>query len=174
MKLSLKLICAASLITCITAHAEPVIKSSTPDLYGVSYSRIESRELTPQEIKSLNMNATADVRVDIREAYGQRNKPILLKSTHTACFRTALTTEADYQFVLDVGGQQTVVSEHIVIPNNQQTCVTRDLYKQFTFPNDGTYTYHASTSATTQLAGKKETHDDKWIYVCQGCTSSSH
>lgn len=146
-------------------HAEASIKSSSSGMYGVSYSRIESTTLTDDEIKGLRMTATADVGASAYNINTAVNRPVMARSTHTACFSTLLTTEADYQFILDVGGQQTVVSEHIVIPARQRTCVTKELYKQATFPSAGNYRYSASSSATTYLAGKKEVHSDAYIFV---------
>ena len=154
----------ACLIFCISAHAEPTIKSS-PGLSGISYSRVESTALTESDIKSLRMTATADVSASATNVTTSPGKPVMARSSHTVCFSTLLTTEADYQFTLDVGGQQTIVSEHIVIPNSQRTCVTKELYRQVSFPNVGSYRYSATTSGTTYLAGKKETHSDAYIFV---------
>lgn len=159
-----QLIWPVSLIFCMSANAEPTVKSS-PGLSGISYSRIESRQLDPDELKSLRMTATADVTASATNVSTSPNKPVMARSSHTVCFSTLLTTEADYQFVLDIGGQQTVVSEHIVIPNKQRTCVTKELYRQVSFPNAGNYRYSASTSGTTYLAGKKETHSDAYVFV---------
>jgi hypothetical protein len=145
-------------------QAEATIKSS-PGLSGVSYSRIESRELNPDELKSLRMNATADVTANAYNVNTSPNRPVMVRSSHTVCFSTLLTTEADYQFTLDIGGQQTVVSEHIVIPARQRTCVTKELYRQVSFPSAGQYRYSATTSGSTYLAGKKETHSDAYIFV---------
>ena len=159
-----RLIWPASLIFCISAHAEPTIKSS-PGISGVSYSRIESHELTADEKKSIRMTATADVSASAVNVTTSPGKSVMARSSHTVCFSTLLTTEADYQFTLDIGGQQTIVSEHIVIPNSQRTCVTKELYRQVSFPNAGNYRYSATTSGTTYLAGKKETHSDAYIFV---------
>jgi len=159
-----RLIWPVCLITCMSAHAEPTIKSS-PGLAGVSYSRIESTALTDAEIKSLRMTATADVSAAAYNVNASVNKPVMARSSHTVCFSTLLTTEADYVFTLDIGGQQTVVSEHIVIPNKNRTCVTKELYRQVSFPSAGNYRYSASTSGTTYLAGKKEIHSDAYIFV---------
>lgn len=159
-----QLIWAACLIISMSAHAEPTIKAS-PGLSGVSYSRIESTALTPEDIKGLRMRATADVTAAAYNVNANVGKPVMVRSSHTVCFSTLLTTEADYQFTLDIGGQQTVVSEHIVIPNSQRTCVTKELYRQVSFPSPGTYRYSATTSGTTYLAGKKETHSDANIFV---------
>ena len=153
------------LITASLCHADAIIKSSSHELYGVSYSRIESIELTPDELKSIWMKATADVTAYTYNIMASQNKAIMVRSSHTVCFSTFLTTEADYQFILDIGGQQTVVREHIVIPARQRTCVTKELYKQVSFPNSGKYRYSAITSGTTYLAGKKETHSDAYIFV---------
>jgi hypothetical protein len=131
----------------------------------VSYSRIESTALTDSDIKGLRMTATADVTANVSNVNASVNKPLMVRSSHTVCFSTLLTTEADYQFVLDVGGHQTVVSEHIVIPNKQRTCVTKELYQQVSFPSPGNYRYSATSSGTTYLAGKKETHSDAYIFV---------
>ncbi len=160
-----QLIYPACLIFCMSLHAEPTIKSSAPGVYGISYSRIESTALTDDDIKSIRMNATADVTASTRNINASVNRPVMARSSHTVCFSTLLTTEADYKFVLDVGGQQTVVLEHIVIPARQRTCVTKELYKQVTFPSAGQYRYSASTSGTTYLAGKKEVHSDAYIFV---------
>ncbi len=159
-----QLIWPACLIFCMSAHAEPTIKSS-PGLAGVSYSRVESTALTPDEIKSIRMTATADVSASAVNVTTSPGKPVMARSSHTVCFSTLLTTEADYQFVLDIGGQQTVVSEHIVIPNRQRTCVTKELYRQVSFPSEGQYRYSATTSGTTYLAGKKEIHSDAYVFV---------
>jgi len=161
MRLATTVFCFAM---CGFCHAEATIKSS-PGLSGVSYSRIESVPLTPAEIKSMRMTATADVSASAQNVTTSPGKPVMARSSHTVCFSTLLTTEADYQFVLDVGGQQTVVSEHIVIPNSQRTCVTKELYRQVAFPSAGQYRYSATTSGTTYLAGKRETHSDAYIFV---------
>lgn len=159
-----RLILAPCLIACISANAEPVIKSS-PGVSGVSYSRIESTALTDADLKSIRMTATADVTANAYNVNATVNRPVMIRSSHTVCFSTFLTTEADYEFKLDIGGQQTVVSEHIVIPNKNRTCVTKELYRQVTFPSAGNYLYSATTSGTTYLAGKKETHSDAYIFV---------
>lgn len=162
MKRSIWAVC---LISCTAVHAEPILKSTSPGLYGVSYSRVETRQLTDNEIKSIRMTATADVTASAYNVNANVNKPAMARSSHTVCFSTLLTTEADYQFTLDVGGRQTVVSEHIVIPNKQRTCVTKELYQQVNFPSPGNYRYSATSSGTTYLAGKKETHSDAYIFV---------
>lgn len=164
-RILLPALCAYSLFANCECLADATIKSSSSGIYGVSYSRIESTALTDSEIKGLRMTATADVTAAAYNINAPVNKPVMARSAHTVCFSTLLTTEADYQFVLDVGGQQTVVSEHIVIPNKQRTCVTKELYKQVTFPSVGNYQYSATTSGTTYLAGKKETHSDAYIFV---------
>ena len=146
------------------AAAEPTIRVSQ-GVGGVMYSRIESTALTDAELKSVRMMATADVSASNTNVYTSPNKPVVARSSHTACFSTFLTTEADYSFVLDIGGQQTTVSEHIVIPNKQRTCVTKELYKQVTFPSRGNYTYSATSTASTYLAGKKQAHSDAVIFV---------
>jgi len=154
-------LCFAAASLC---HAEASIKVSQGD-GGVLYSRIESTPLTADEIKSTRMMATAEVTASTTNITGTVNQPVVVKSWHTVCFSTMFTTEADYSFVLDIGGQQTVVSEHIVIPNKQRTCVTKELYKQVTFASPGSYRYSASSIGTTQMAGKKETHSDAYIFV---------
>ncbi len=156
---------ALCLLTTSLCHAEATIKSSSSGVYGVSYSRIESTELTDAEVKGLRMTATADVTANAYNVNTNVNKPAMARSSHTVCFSTLLTTEADYQFTLDVGGRQTVVSEHIVIPNKQRTCVTKELYQQVSFPSPGNYRYSASSSGTTYLAGKKEIHSDAYVFV---------
>lgn len=161
-RLILPSLCLAVASLC---HAEATIKSSAPGVYGVSYSRIETRQLTDDEIKSIRMTATADVTANAYNVNANVNKPAMARSSHTVCFSTLLTTEADYQFTLDVGGRQTIVSEHIVIPNKQRTCVTKELYQQVSFPSPGNYRYSATSSGTTYLAGKKETHSDAYIFV---------
>jgi hypothetical protein len=149
----------------MSAHAEPTIKSSSKEPYGVSYSRIESHELSDAELKSIRMTASCDVTASATNVTTSPGRPTMARSQHTVCFSTLLTTEADYSFVLDIGGQQTVVSEHIVIPNRQRTCVTKELYKQVTFPNAGNYAYSATSTGTTYLAGSKQAHSDAYIFV---------
>lgn len=146
------------------AAAEPTIRVSQGN-GGVIYSRIESQALTDAEMKSVRMMATADVTASNSNVYTSINKPVMVRSSHTACFSTFLTTEADYSFVLDIGGQQTTVSEHIVIPNKQRTCVTKQLYKQVSFAARGNYAYSATSTASTQLAGKKQTRSSAYIFV---------
>jgi hypothetical protein len=146
------------------AIAEPVIRVSQGD-GGVLYSRIESTPLSADEIKSVRMRATADVTASTTNITATVNRPVVVKSWHTACFSTMFTTEADYSFVLDIGGQQTTVSEHIVIPNSQRTCVTKELYKQVTFPTRGNYAYSATSTGTTQMAGRKQTTSNAYIFV---------
>ncbi len=154
-------LCLAAASLC---HAEATIKVSQGE-GGVSYSRIESTKLTEPELKSIRMTATADVTASASNIPATVNRPIVVKSLHTACFSTMFTTEADYSFVLDIGGQQTTVSEHIVIPNNQRTCVTKELYKQMTFPSRGNYAYSATSTARTALAGTKQTRSNAYIFV---------
>jgi len=160
-RLIIPILCLATANLC---HAEAAIKSS-PGVSGVSYSRIESTALTDAEIKSFRLNASADVTASAYNIYTYKNTYVTVRSSHTACFSTLLTTEADYNFVLDIGGQQTTVSEHIVIPARQRTCVTKDLYKQVSFYSPGSYRYSATSSGTTYLAGKRETHSDAYIFV---------
>lgn len=153
------------LVAASLCHAEATIKSSNHGVYGVSYTRIESFELNVEEIKAIRMNASADVTATTYNVNATVNRPVMVRSAHTVCFSTLLTTEADYAFTLDIGGHQTVVSEHIVIPARQRTCVTKELYQQATFPSAGNYRYSATTSGTTYLAGKKETHSDAYVFV---------
>ena len=154
-------LCLAAASLC---QAEATIKVSQGE-GGVSYSRIESTALNDAETKSVRMRATADVTASVMNITASPNIPVMVKSMHTACFSTLLTTEADYQFILDVGGQQTVVSEHIVIPNNQRTCVTKELYKQVTFTGRGNYAYSATSSGTTAMAGKRQITSNAYIFV---------
>ena len=168
-RLILPSLCLAAASLCLAAAsrcvAQATIKSSSSGVYGVSYSRIESTDLTDAEIKGLRTTATADVTASASNINASVNHPVMVRSSHTACFSTVLTTEADYQFVLDVGGRQTVVSEHLVIPNRQRTCVTKELYQQVTFPTTGQYRYSATSSGTTQMAGRKEIHSDAYVFV---------
>lgn len=146
------------------ALAEPVIKVSQGK-GGVLYSRVESTPLDESEMKSVKMTATADVTASASNVFAVSDRPVMVRSRHTACFRTLFTTEADYIFVLDIGGQQTIVTEHLVIPNHQRTCVTKELYKQVRFPGRGNYAYTATSTATTQLAGKKQASSSAYIFV---------
>lgn len=160
-RLILPSLCLAAASLC---QAEATIRVSQGE-GGVSYSRIESTPLNATEMKSLRMMATADVTASAMNITASPNRPVMVKSLHTACFSTMFTTEADYAFVLDIGGQQTTVSEHIVIPNRQRTCVTKELYKQVTFASRGNYAYSATSTGTTQLAGKKQTTSNAYIFV---------
>lgn len=146
------------------AIAEPVIKAS-PGLAGVSYSRIESRNLTDDELKSIRMMATIDIVANNSDITTQPYKAVMAKSAHTVCFSTFLTTEGDYNFVLDVGGQQTTVSEHIVLPARQRTCVTKELYKQMTFPSRGKFAYSATSTGYTMSTGKRQASSNAYIFV---------
>lgn len=145
-------------------HAEATIKSS-PGLAGVSYSRIESTALTEAEIKSLRMTATVDVVASVSNVITTVNNPVMVRSSHTVCFSTFLTTEADYVFNIDIGGQQSSASEHIVIPARQRTCVTKELYRSVVFPGKGNYQYTASTMGRTMSSGQKSDSSSAFIFV---------
>lgn len=147
-----------------STFAEPIVKTSN-GLGGVSYSKIESRDLDEDELQSVRMKATIDISVNTYNVHAHINKPVIVRSTHKVCFSTFLTTNAQYNFVLDIGGQQTSVHEKIVIPARQNTCVTKQLYKQVTFPSAANFAYSATSTGYTMLTGTKRAYSSSDIFV---------
>ena len=146
------------------AIAEPIIKAS-PGITGVSYTRTESHELNDVELNFVRNMATVDVVANAQNIVTRINTPVMVRSTHVVCFGTFLTTEADYNFTLDIGGQQTVVRDHIVIPARQRTCVTKEIYKQVSFPARGNYAYSATTTGRTFSTGIRQARSNAFIFV---------
>jgi hypothetical protein len=101
------------------------------------------------------MMASAEVFAGADDITLNRNQHGMARTTHSVCFETWFTTEADYKFTIDVGGHQVIMTDHIVIPNDRRTCVQHELYQDVAFSSSGAYTYHGITSATTQMAGEK-------------------
>ncbi len=161
MKRLVPILCVASTSLCL---AEATIRVSQGE-GGVSYSRIESFPLSDADLKPLRMMATIDITASASNVVTSVSTPVMAQSSHTVCFSTFLTTEADYNFVLDVGGQQTTVSEHIVIPARQRTCVTKQLYKEVSFPGRGNFAYSATSTGSTFSTGKRSTRSDATIFV---------
>lgn len=155
-----KLIYPACLIFCMSAHAEPKLQMTPGVDGGVLSTQITTTELKDSDKKRLSimgvrMTATADVYAGTVDLSLNRNELGTARSTHSVCFETLFTTEADYKFTIDVGGHQIVMSDHIVIPNNRRTCVQHELYQNVRFPSQGVYSYYAITSGTTMMAGEK-------------------
>lgn len=141
------------------AHAEPKLQMTPGVKGGVLSTQITTTMLTEADKQRMSamphMMATADVYAGTVDFTLGRNQTGMARSTHSVCFETWLTTEADYKFVLDVGGRQIVMKDHIVIPNDRRTCIQHELYENVSFSSPGAYSYYATTSATTQMAGEK-------------------
>lgn len=142
-----------------TVFASPTIQMSPGTEGGVLSTQITTTRLTDKEREGIKtaqiMTATADVYAganDIRLRINERGMAI---STHSVCFTTWLTTEADYKFTLDVGGHQVTMADHIVIPNDRRTCVQHQLYQNVRFPVPGVYNSYAITTGTTRMAGER-------------------
>ena len=140
-------------------HAEPKIQMSPGTSGGVMSTRITTTLLSESDHKRMSAmplaTASADVYAGAVDITLNRNQKGVAKTVHSVCFETWLTTEADYKFVMDVGGHQIVMSDHIVIPNDRRTCVQHELYQNVSFPASGAYSYYATTSGTTRMAGEK-------------------
>lgn len=160
MKLAIipALLLATAVNAKVTGDAQYTVTNSPGVNGGVYSSRIESRELTADEIQGIDpMMATATVSASARSVSTKVHSTVMAYGHHTVCFTTMFTTEADYSFLLNVGGRQTNISQHIVIPAHQMTCISHDTYQSVTFPTRGNYSFTATTSARTQLAGSKST-----------------
>jgi hypothetical protein len=141
------------------AHAEPTIQVSPGTVGGVLSTRITTTMLSESDHKRMSAmplaTASADVYAGAVDITLNRNQQGIAKTVHSVCFETWLTTEADYKFVMDVGGHQVVMSDHIVIPNDRRTCIQHELYQRVSFPTPGAFSYYAITSGTTKMAGEK-------------------
>jgi hypothetical protein len=146
---------------CSVATAEPKLQMTPGVKGGVLSTRITTYMLTDADkarIKSnRTMMASADVYAGAADITLNRGQHGMARTTHSVCFETWFTTEADYKFTIDVGGHQVIMSDHIVIPNDRRTCVQHELYEDVAFSSPGAYTYYGITSATTQMAGEKRT-----------------
>jgi len=147
------------MVACSVAAAEPKLQMTPGVTGGVLSTQITTTMLTDADrarIKSANiMTASAEVYAGAVNITLNRGQAGVARSTHSVCFETWLTTEADYKFTIDVGGRQIVMSDHIVIPNDRRTCVQHELYENVVFNSPGAYTYYAVTTGTTKLAGEK-------------------
>jgi hypothetical protein len=126
---------------------------------GVWSTKITRTQLSDSDIKRLSKvkMATADVYAGTQDISLQVNQHGTVRSTHSVCFETLFTTEADYMFDLNVGGISNTLRDHIVIMARQRTCVENQLYKDVNFSSPGNYAFYAISSGTTQMAGEKRT-----------------
>lgn len=159
-----KVFMAAALCCAASAHAEYTVTCPKGDVCGVLSSRIERQPIEMTQSRKV-MTATADLTANATNITTNVGKPVMARGTHTACFETFFTTEGDYKFVLDVGGHQTVVTEHILLPAHQRTCVSHETYYQMAFPSTGTYQYSATSSGYTQMAGWRSVRSDAYVFV---------
>lgn len=154
-----KLLCTALIMCAGASHAEPKVQMTPGITGGILSTQITTTMLTDKDrarVKNTGvMMATADVYAGATNITLNRAQQGTARSTHSVCFETWLTTEADYKFTIDVGGRQIVISDHIVIPNDRRTCVQHELYENVVFNAPGAYTYYAITTGTTQMAGEK-------------------
>lgn len=154
----------AGIMAVTPAHADYTVTCPKGDDCGVLSTRIERQRIeTPP--KGARMMATVDLVANAVNVNATPGRPAMARGSHSACFETWFTTEGDYKFVLDVGGHQTVVTEHIMLPAHERTCVSHELYYNITFPTAGTYQYTASSSAYTQMAGWRTARSDASIFV---------
>ena len=163
-----KSIAAITAMACtVSTHAQYTIKSPRGIVSGVSASRIESTDLPKQRLEQIKAQtfATLDVAAHASDVRTSPGKQTMAISTHTACFDTFLHTEGDYSFILDVGGRQTVVSDHIDLPQGKRTCVTHELYQQVNFPSQGNFMYTATSKAWTMTSGVRTASSNAFIIV---------
>lgn len=166
-----KIFCIALLTACASSsYADPKIQLTPGVKGGVLSTKYTSYMLTDDDKARIKANrttmmASADVFAGATDITLNRGQHGIARTTHSACFETWFTTEADYKFTIDVGGHQVVMSDHIVIPNDRRTCVQHELYQDVAFSSSGAYTYYAITSATTQMAGEKRTTGQGTISV---------
>lgn len=165
-----KLLYAAMAFACASSsYAEPKLQMTPGVTGGVLSTQITTTMLSDADrvrIKGANaMMATAEVYAGAVNITLNRGQSGVARTTHSVCFETWLTTEADYKFTIDVGGHQIVMSDHIVIPNNRRTCVQHELYENVVFNSPGAYTYYAITTGTTQMAGEKRATGQATISV---------
>jgi len=132
---------------------------------GITSTHIETYDLPNNPFHGVRATATADVIAYADNVHASVNSPVMARGHHLVCFDTWFTTEANYMMVLDVGGKQTKISEHIVIPAHKRTCISHGTYMQVSFPSAGNYMYSASTSGSTQMAGTKMSRSNAIITV---------
>ena len=152
-------------IALMPAHAEPTITCPKGEKCGVSRTVIEYTELSEKDLKGVRYMATVNVMASAQNVSMKVNQQGMAKAVYTACFETFLTTEGDYKFTLDVGGLQTVVGDHIVLPARQRTCVSKELYKPVSFPSTGNYQYTATSTGYTMSSGNHSTNSVAYIMV---------
>lgn len=163
---------AAFVMSVAYAHQPSIVENwvrvqSPPGVQaGVVSAKIETHDLTAAEKKRIKLNmATVSVTAQAFDVKVRRGEPARALGLHTVCFGTFLTTEADYNFVLNVGGNQTNIANHIVIPANKRTCVTLQTYQFATFPFTGNYMYTASSYGSTFSSGQWDAHSTAYITV---------
>jgi hypothetical protein len=143
-----EVLCVLCVLCFGISHAEPKLQITPGVQGGVLSTQITTTKLSDVDKARMSHNtASADVYAGAVDITLNRNQVGIARSTHSVCFETFLTTQADYKFTLDVGGHQVVMSDHIVVQH--------ELYQRVSFPAAGSYSYYAITTGTTRMAGEK-------------------
>ncbi len=141
-------------------------EKSHPKVVFASIGSIERRPLANAELKSvMNNMAVVELSTSVSDISAKINKPFMVKSVHQMCIDTFLSTDADYEFNLDVGGKQRKISGRIVLPARERTCIQRELYEQVSFASAGKYMFTASTNGGTWSSGMLSKKSDAFITV---------
>lgn len=157
------LFAGAGIMAATCAHAGYTVECPKGVECGVSSYSITETDIPLPEANV--MMASIDIAASTSNISTRAGQSVTVPSYHTVCFSTFLTTEADYSFVLNVGGKQSVMKNHIVIPARKKTCISTQLYQNVMFSSAGNYQFTATSTGNTFSTGLRQASSSAFVFV---------